>query len=320
MVARKFSNIAVSTTLSSGITAGATTLTVVSATGWPAAPFILVIEPDLANEELILVGAKSGEVFSSLTRGFGGTSGVAHNAADVIKHVTVAEDHSLVTTHTHVPSTDDTAQLSHDDLSGVSVDDHHDQVHTVVSHSDTTATGAELEILTDNSNADPLHFHDHGGLASLGPDNHHAQLHQASHRPGGNDSLDLGVLGYAEVTASQSSITTEVDLTGLSIAITVGSSRRILITGHVAIDRTVSDGLNRLRIKEGATVLVLRDMPVRGASEGAIELTTIVSKTPSSGPHTYKLSLERTTGTGTIGIIAAATFPSFILVEDIGPA
>ena len=124
MVARKFSNIAVVTTLSSGITDVAATLTVVSATGWPAAPFILVIEPDLANEELILVGAKAGAVFSSLTRGFGGTTGAAHNAADVIKHVTVAEDHSLVTSHVHVPGTDDTTQVDHGGLGGLSDDDH----------------------------------------------------------------------------------------------------------------------------------------------------------------------------------------------------
>lgn len=31
--------------------------------------------------------------------------------------------------------------------------------HTIASHSDTSATGAELEILTDGSNADALHTH-----------------------------------------------------------------------------------------------------------------------------------------------------------------
>jgi len=35
--------------------------------------------------------------------------------------------------------------------------------HTVASHSDTTATGAELETLTDGSNADALHVHAGGG-------------------------------------------------------------------------------------------------------------------------------------------------------------
>jgi len=37
----------------------------------------------------------------------------------------------------------------------------HADAHTVVSHSDTTGTGAELETLTDGSNAESLHTHTH---------------------------------------------------------------------------------------------------------------------------------------------------------------
>jgi hypothetical protein len=36
--------------------------------------------------------------------------------------------------------------------------------HTVASHSDTTATGAELDTLTDGSNADALHVHAGSGF------------------------------------------------------------------------------------------------------------------------------------------------------------
>ena len=50
--------------------------------------------------------------------------------------------------------------ISHDtDLTGVSADDHHNESHTAASHSDQGATGAELETLTDGSNADSLHAH-----------------------------------------------------------------------------------------------------------------------------------------------------------------
>ncbi len=62
---------------------------------------------------------------------------------------------------------------SHNDLSGLNVGDYlhltaveyaalHAESHTIVSHSDTTATGAELNTLTDGatSNADLLHGHD----------------------------------------------------------------------------------------------------------------------------------------------------------------
>ena len=50
--------------------------------------------------------------------------------------------------------------LAHTDTTGKTADDHHTEAHTVASHSDTTATGAELETLTDGSDADSLHTHD----------------------------------------------------------------------------------------------------------------------------------------------------------------
>lgn len=50
----------------------------------------------------------------------------------------------------------------HIQLNNVSANQHHTESHTIVSHSDTTATGAELETLTDGSNADSLHSHSGG--------------------------------------------------------------------------------------------------------------------------------------------------------------
>ena len=63
MVARLFSNIAVATTLLSGITDSATSLTVASSVGYPSAPFTIAIEPDTGDEEVVLVGVKTGDVF-----------------------------------------------------------------------------------------------------------------------------------------------------------------------------------------------------------------------------------------------------------------
>lgn len=131
MARRQYSNIAVDTTLVSGINDSVTSFVVADATGWPSAPFVAVLEPGTSDEELVLVGGKSGTTFSSITRGYGGSSAVAHNGSDPVKHVIVAEDLSLIWTHQHTASGgDDTAQLSHDDLSGVSADDHHAKSHT----------------------------------------------------------------------------------------------------------------------------------------------------------------------------------------------
>jgi hypothetical protein len=92
--------------------------------------------------------------------------------------------------------------LAHSDLSGVTSDQHHPQLHSIASHNDTTATGAELETLTDGSNADALHTHDgsaltidHADLSNVTSDQHHAQLHTiASHSDTSATGAELDTL------------------------------------------------------------------------------------------------------------------------------
>lgn len=127
-----------------------------------------------------------------------------------------------------------------------------------------------------------------------------------------------GALGYAQVVANQTGIgTVEVDLTSLTVTVTVGSGRRVKITGKVDLATTTGTGAQtELRIKEGATQL----------QRGKIESPTNTSEsqeafailTPSAGVHTYKLSLI--TGNGTVTMVATSELPAFILVEDIGAA
>ena len=57
--------------------------------------------------------------------------------------------------HTHSGTS---ISLNHSDLGGVTSDQHHPQLHTIASHSDTSATGAELDELTDGSTT-TLHYH-----------------------------------------------------------------------------------------------------------------------------------------------------------------
>ena len=48
------------------------------------------------------------------------------------------------------------------------------------------------------------------------------------------NQLPKGWLGYAQVVANQAGIgTTEVDLTGLTVTVTVPAGRRVRIIGHV---------------------------------------------------------------------------------------
>ena len=48
--------------------------------------------------------------------------------------------------------------VAHANTTGQTVDDHHAETHTIVSH-DTTATGAEVTALVDNSTGDGKHWH-----------------------------------------------------------------------------------------------------------------------------------------------------------------
>jgi hypothetical protein len=81
MAIEQYAN-AFATTLNGSILSGASSLTLTSATGAPAAPFRI-----LAGSEIILVGARSGTACSSLTRGAEGTTAAAHSSGDAVTHI-----------------------------------------------------------------------------------------------------------------------------------------------------------------------------------------------------------------------------------------
>lgn len=121
--------------------------------------------------------------------------------------------------------------------------------------------------------------------------------------------------GYAQVTANQTGIgTSDTDLTGLTVTVDVNSGERIKITAHAAFQKITSTGISFFLIKEGATLLN-EDLATLAAVDywGA---HAEVILTPSAGSHTYKLAARASAGT--LNLEAAATFPSFILVEGIG--
>lgn len=131
------------------------------------------------------------------------------------------------------------------------------------------------------------------------------------------NDLAQGTLGYAQVVANQGTITTVVDLTSLTVTVTLVAGRRIKITGQCLFQSTVADDTCELRIMEGATQLTQIDVIARPANITATAHGSVVL-TPGAGAHTYKLSAIRAAGTGTVQMTAGATFPAYILVEDVG--
>ena len=92
MPSRYYSAIAQDTTLASGITNAANTMTASALVGFPASfPYVIAVDYNAASEELVLVTNAVGTTLT-ITRGFNGSTAVAHAAGAVIRHVIVAQD------------------------------------------------------------------------------------------------------------------------------------------------------------------------------------------------------------------------------------
>lgn len=168
------------------------------------------------------------------------------------------------------------------------------------------AGATSLSLRNNADNADNLLVADNGNLTARGPLN----------LLGSN--VGAGSLGYAQATANQTGITTETSLTGLSVTVTVAAgSRRIRVSFVGLFFDTVSGDQYQVNIKEGATVLQ-QAIDQAPAANFQKTLTSAVVLVPAAGSHTYNLTLQRITGTGTSALFANATAPAYILVEDIG--
>ncbi len=135
--------------------------------------------------------------------------------------------------------------------------------------------------------------------------------------PGAVDGA-RGVIGYSERTTDQGTFTAETDLTGLSVAVTAATARRIRITGQVRLASSIGGDRVSVNIKEGTTRFNASLLSTVTANLG-ITLVVQAVITPTAGAHTYKLSAARSNGTGNVTSQALADTPAFILVEDIGP-
>lgn len=130
-------------------------------------------------------------------------------------------------------------------------------------------------------------------------------------------NMPWGVMGYAQTTTAQTGITTEADLTSLTITFTAVANRRLRIYGVTAIISTNTASTMQLSIKKDGTQIG------RGLGQIALgagsTITAAAVDTPSTGAHTYKLTLQVAAGGATTATSPGATDPAWILVEDLGP-
>lgn len=122
------------------------------------------------------------------------------------------------------------------------------------------------------------------------------------------------LLGYAHITSVQGGITTQVDLAGLSIPTIVPTTGRVKITGYLPqVLSSVSTDRFDYGIRENTTQLN-GGFQTTGSQGSGILWHAMVTTTP--GLHTYKLSLARGIGSGTLQVYSDATLAqAFIMAE-----
>lgn len=137
---------------------------------------------------------------------------------------------------------------------------------------------------------------------------------------GGSDLLPKGVLAFEVATAS-TTFTTQTDVVGLSATITVVADRLIRVSVQAQINNDANTGGIVGRIKEGAIELNRFVAVAAIGGNGTVLAYGAWIGTPSAGAHTYKATMEKTSGSGNATLIGAVTtIPAYILVEDLGPA
>jgi hypothetical protein len=107
MTTRQYSSRSQQSTLTTAITAGTTSITVVSGSallGGVTIPagrtFTLVIDPDTALEEIVDATATSGTNTFTITRAIDGSSAQEHSAGAVVRHMAIGRDYRDANLHT----------------------------------------------------------------------------------------------------------------------------------------------------------------------------------------------------------------------------
>ena len=97
MARRHYSSTSQPVTLTAGITNSNTSLPVSSTAGYPTEPFTIAIERSTANEEACLVTDVPDANHFTVTRGYAGTTAVAHDTGKPVEHAVTSQDYDEAT-------------------------------------------------------------------------------------------------------------------------------------------------------------------------------------------------------------------------------
>lgn len=137
-------------------------------------------------------------------------------------------------------------------------------------------------------------------------------------------SVSRGVVsnGYAQIVASSTGTTSTsaVVVAGLSVTVTLDSTRRYRVSSWGQVASTVASDRIGIALYDSATQLVGTFVQVPSAPTGYPYYLEKIVTAPTSGSHTITVDIYRNAGTGTVNAVGGATAPSYVMVEDIGQA
>lgn len=150
---------------------------------------------------------------------------------------------------------------------------HHTEAHSIASHDDTTATGAELETLTDGSNADSLHVHLETEFVVFG-ETGDLEVKTGTHRfylPYDVTIIEVEISVGTAPTGAAAIV--DVNVNGTTIFTTQTNRPEIAISGFVDSSVTIEDDTHT----DGQYLTV--DVDQIGSSVAGADLTVVVRYT-----------------------------------------
>ena len=141
----------------------------------------------------------------------------------------------------------------------------------------------------------------------------------------GADRLILGrvgggsrVVAYAQITADSSQFSSLTLIPGLSVTFTAVADRRYKMSFECEVVQTVGGDVWVFNMED--TAVTLKRVTGRNATTNSVSISASYSNNASiTGSKTWRINGVRASGSGNIQVGAAATYPAFVLVEDIGP-
>lgn len=113
----------------------------------------------------------------------------------------------------------------------------------------------------------------------------------------------------------------ETDLIDTSQSVTIIAGRKYRMSLSVPVQSSAVPTNCIIKMYEDATlILEARTNFATAASAGITTMTTLTTRSPSDGPHTYKLTMTTDQGAGTLQTNQNTTRSTFWLIEDIGAA